>query len=403
MWHTFLTTLTVSMREKSNLLWLFFFPLLMASLFWGMFGGLTKTTITPVNFAIVNDSNWHSLSSADTLLSTISGKNHHGITLIKPTVVKSVRQAVRRVNAGSDSGYLYVTSTGNIAVTISQSMYSDAANSGMSSSTSGIVLSSLRSVITQFNLTSASINDLAHAQQRSTIAKYVQSSVSSAGLSYTRDRDLTHFTPDQFARYYYALLGMVCMMSMSFAISSITMAQANLSPLGARRSVSPLPKWRQYAAIMLASWLTSYASLLVSFCYIRFVCNIAVGGREVLALCSLLVASFTATTLGLLIGTIPRLSLGAKTAISTSIACIGALFAGLYGSFAMDISDSISRNMPTLNLLNPVKQVANLFYDLLYYDSLQPFLRTTGLLLSIGIVSMGLSIMMMRRRGYANL
>ena len=420
MWTTFLTTIKVNLREKSNLLWLFIFPILMASLFWGMFSGLTNRQIQAQNFAVVHDSNWSTVAGADSLVNALAGKNTKGTKLIRPTTVSSVSAAKKRVQAGHDSGYLFVNHAGSFGIAISDDLYNEFTNN-MSSSTASITVSSLRSIITQFNHSQTTLKTLAAShptastqgqtqtrqqaqlQIQAQLERYIAASTASAKLSYTRNRSLTHFAPDQFARYYYALLGMVSMMSMSFAITSISTAQANLSAVGARRSIAPLPKWRQFSAILLASWLTSFLSLVVSFCYIRFVCNIAVGGREPLAILALLIASFTATAFGLLIGAIPRLSRGAKTGISTAIACFGALFAGLYGSFAMSLSDSISRNIPTFDLFNPVKQVSNLFYDLLYYDSLQPFMTTVGILLITGAICMTLAISLMRRRSYANL
>ncbi|MFT8704320.1 ABC transporter permease [Bifidobacterium aquikefiricola] len=416
MWTTFLTTIKVNLREKSNLLWLFIFPILLASLFWGMFSGLTNSHIQAQNFAVVHDSNWESVAGADSLVTALAGKNTNGTKLIHPTTVSSVSVAKKRVQTKHDNGYLFVNDQGSFSLAISDDLYTEVTDP-LSSSTAGITISSLRSIITQFNHSQATLKALAAThpaasmqermesqnQARAQIERYVTASAASATLKYTRNHSLTHFAPDQFARYYYALLGMVSMMSMSFAIVSITTAQANLSYVGARRSIAPLPKWRQFIAILLASWLTSFLSLVLSFCYIRFVCNIAVGGREPLAIVALLIASFTATTFGLLIGTIPRLSRGAKSGISTAIACFGALFAGLYGSLAMNLSDYISRNLPKLDLFNPVKQVSNLFYDLLYYDSLQPFMTTIGILLITAAICMTLAISLMRRRSYANL
>ncbi|MFT9283275.1 MAG: hypothetical protein ABF517_07500, partial [Bifidobacterium sp.] len=86
MWTTLLTTIKVNVREKSNLLWLFFFPILMASLFWGMFSGLTNIQVEAQNFAVVHDSNWNSVPGADSLVASLAGKNSSHTQLIVPTV-----------------------------------------------------------------------------------------------------------------------------------------------------------------------------------------------------------------------------------------------------------------------------------------------------------------------------
>ena len=54
MWSTFLTTLRINLREKSSLFWLFCFPILLSTMFLGMFGNLGATyEITTMRFAVV--------------------------------------------------------------------------------------------------------------------------------------------------------------------------------------------------------------------------------------------------------------------------------------------------------------------------------------------------------------
>ncbi len=52
MWSTFLTTLRINLREKSSLFWLFCFPILLSTMFLGMFGNLGATyEVTTMRFA----------------------------------------------------------------------------------------------------------------------------------------------------------------------------------------------------------------------------------------------------------------------------------------------------------------------------------------------------------------
>ena len=79
------------------------------------------------------------------------------------------------------------------------------------------------------------------------------------------------------------------------------------------------------------------------------------------------------------------------------------LFTGLYGGFAMQISDWIARNAPILGTINPAQQVTNLFYDILYYDSYQPFITTCAILLAMSAVFLLAGIAMLRRQRYEHL
>ena len=189
-------------------------------------------------------------------------------------------------------------------------------------------------------------------------------------------------------------------MAMSFAINVVTMTQANLSALGVRRSVSPLPKSQQLLAGFLSSWLCSFLSLTVAMLYIRFVCHISLGGREWAGVGACLMASFAASAFGTLLGALPKIPAGAKQGLCTAIACTLSLFSGLYGSFAMQLSDLIAQRTPVLSLLNPAQQITNLFYDILYYDNFKPFFTTAGILAAMSLVCLAAATVLLRRQRY---
>ena len=207
----------------------------------------------------------------------------------------------------------------------------------------------------------------------------------------THETTLTHFQPDEIARYYYALLAMSCMMAMGYSISTVAAAQANLSALGIRRTVAPLSRAKQLVAGFLSCWLCSSVALSIALAYIRLACNVSLGGREPAAILAVIIASFMTSSAGTLLGAVPKLS------------CTLSLFTGLYGGFAMQISDWIARNAPILGTINPAQQVTNLFYDILYYDSYRPFITTCIILLAMSAVFLLAGIAMLRRQRYEHL
>ena len=169
----------------------------------------------------------------------------------------------------------------------------------------------------------------------------------------THETTLTHFQPDEIARYYYALLAMSCMMAMGYSISTVAAAQANLSALGIRRTVAPLSRAKQLVAGFLSCWLCSSVALSIALAYIRLACNVSLGGREPAAILAVIIASFMTSSAGTLLGAVPKLSYNTKYGLSTGISCTLSLFTGLYGGFAMQISDWIARNAPILGTINP--------------------------------------------------
>ena len=76
---------------------------------------------------------------------------------------------------------------------------------------------------------------------------------------------------------------------------------------------------------------------------------------------AVIIAAFMTSSAGTLLGAVPKLSYDTKYGLSSGIACTLSLFTGLYGGFAMQISDWIARNAPILGTINPAQQVTNLF------------------------------------------
>lgn len=116
---------------------------------------------------------------------------------------------------------------------------------------------------------------------------------------------LTRTTPDGTTIYYYALFGLVAMMSSEFAALAVVDLQPNLSGLGARRCVGGVSKTASLAGIFVGSWLVSFASMAIAIGYVRLVVGIDFGGREGLCLAGGAASALAATGLGLFVGTLP--------------------------------------------------------------------------------------------------
>lgn len=422
MWSTFLTTLRINLREKSSLFWLFCFPILLSTMFLGMFGNLGATyDITTMRFAVVTDAAYCKAEGAQQLISAmqrtpvapqacgtapaamdVDADNTDLRDLLDVTTVDSADEATDLINTDTDvRGFLTVDGDGMVHMTISRATVSNA-NDAMGSPGLPISLSILNGAIGMFNrqaLTVAQIVDTDPAVLHDAdFTAAVQETP-----DFTHQVRLTNFKPDESARYYYALLAMTALMAMSFAVTTVCATQENLSALGMRRSLAPLTRFRQLMGGFLASWLCTFCSLLVALLYIHFVCRISFGGRWAATLLAIVVASFASNALGTLLGSLPKLTAGTKIGLTTAISCVLSLLSGLYGSGAMALSDWIQRHAPVVALINPTQQVTNLFYDILYYDSYAPLFRTVGVLLTMAALALALATVFLRRQRYAHL
>ena len=335
---TFLTTLRINLREKSSLFWLFCFPILLSTMFLGMFGNLEATyEITTMRFAVVADDAYCNAAGARKLLDAMQREpvepaactadgnapaagadvddvDTGGVDLrdlLELTAVDDADAARDLINADDDvRGFVSVDDEGLPHMTISHATVSNA-NDAMGSPGLPVSLSILNGAFGMFNRQTLTVEQIMRTDPAALADAGFQEA---AGRTpeFTRQVRLTNFKPDEDARYYYALLAMTALMAMTFAVTTVCSTQANLSALGMRRSLAPLTRFRQLMGGFLASWLCTFCSLVVALLYIHFVCRISFGGRWAATLLAIVVASFTANALGTLLGSLPKLSAGTK-------------------------------------------------------------------------------------------
>ena len=394
MWNSFLINVKTSIRNTSSLFWVLAFPVILAALMLGIMGNLQDGyTAEAQHFAIVSDANWKASLGADELVSSLSKKPKAGsddTQLLIPTTVASRAEADTRLDSQKDIGYLYAGSDGRVNMVLSDR---EAANIQSDSTASeGITVSILSASLVSFNQANSVSSTLALPN--------TQILLQSGRQTYTKQIRLTHINPSMTAPYFFAVLAMACLIGASTAAEMIARTQPNLSALGARRASSPSSKWRQAAGAFLASWLFSAVSLLVAYIFVRTVCGVQTGGRDPIALVAIAVGTFMATAFGSMMGVIPKLSTETKVGLVIAIDCTLSAFIGLYGSLAMDLNNAIQEHAPILHLLNPVKQVSNLFYDIVYYDSLAPFARTCGILAIMAAIFLTICGLLLRKQRY---
>ena len=426
MWSTFLNTLRVNLREKSSVFWLFCFPIILSTMFMGMFGNIGEVyEIHTMRFAVVADANFCRATNARQMLhamqrnplrnegcgnamegaapDTASGQVGSELrNLLELQAVSNVKEAKGLINADHGvRGYINATEDGLLNLTISRasvaSVNDDTGNSGFSAS-----LNILHGAVGMFNRRAITVTELLNTDsgvfRDATFTKEMGDTP-----TFTKVVSPTHFKPTESVRFYYALLAMTALMSMTFATTTVCATQANLSALGMRRSLAPLSKFNQLMGGFLASWLCASVSMVVATLYVHFVCKVDFGGRWPVLVLALLLASLTANALGTLIGSLPKLTSGVKIGITTALSCVLSIFSGLYGTGAMNLSDWTQRNAPGFAIVNPTQQITNLFYDLLHYDSYAPSLRTSGILLAMTVLALTLSTIFLRRQRYEHL
>lgn len=364
MFNTIITTVKTLLRRPSTWVWGALFPIALSTMFMFMFANLSSDgTVDPVPVAVVADEAWDASTFKDVAASLAKAGDDQ---LLDVSEYEDLAVARKALKAGEVAGIYTVDAAGTPRLTLLSSYDSSRASS---------VLADPAAVAHALSLEGG-----------------------------TRRVSLTRATPDGTVIYYYALFGLVAMMSAEFAALSVVDLQPNLSGLGARRCVGGLSKTASLAGIFVGSWLVSFASMAVAIGHVRLVVGVDFGGREGLCLLGGAASALAATGLGLFVGTLPvKGGKASKSGILTGFATTCALFAGLYGEPAMALADDVARACPVECWLNPVKLICDMFNRLYFFEDLGPFAVRAGALVLMALVFVAAATLIFGRSRYEHL
>lgn len=203
---------------------------------------------------------------------------------------------------------------------------------------------------------------------------------------------------DVYTNYFYAIFAMSCLFASFGAIEKISAIQANVSPLGMRRCLSPNSKATTIIAEFCSMLIAQVVIEIVALIYFTL---IGVDfGTKYLEICGILVlGSCIGISLGVIIGSSTKLKDSAKTGISISISMVLSVLADLVAS---GVKDDIEHTVPIINRLNPAALIVDSFYALNIYDTYDRYFRNMATLGILTVVLLTISFLILRRNKYAS-
>ena len=216
--------------------------------------------------------------------------------------------------------------------------------------------------------------------------------------SFTHSISVTPSPVKPATRYYFALLAFASGMGTTVTMTAVQSIMAT-SPLGARRTLAGLPRWKVLTATLAASWVCVLICLLIAFAFIATVVGVDFGPHVFLCLVAIGVAGLMSSTAGAALGTFSKMGIGMVAAIS----CFLSLFTGLYGPSAQSLASTVELHAPLLVQANPLWQATRCFYGLLYYDSLAPFAHSCAVLLVMTCLFLTIALIRARRMNHEHL
>ena len=397
---SFLVSIKSLVRTPSVIVWVLAFPLIMSAIFLFMFSGMrTDGVVDPVPVALVTPAGEKDGAPAGSFEQVVDALAEPGEgQLLDLRRVETAAEAADLLAAGEVDGYFELADDGAPALTVG-SAYTLSSADGQTAVNRTI----LETVASSYVQSRALLEEVA---RRDPAALADPAAVADAlGIQVDVEQvQITHARPEEIVRYYYALLGMGALMASQAGMLAVAYAQPGVSALGARRAVSGTSRLRQLAGCVLGAWAVSTVALTLAFAFLRLVVGVDFGGREGLALVSVAVCALLATALGACVGALPlSAGISARSGILTALTCVLSLFAGLYGTAAMELADNLAHTLPWTSWVNPTKLVCDTFYALYYYTSLAPFAARLAACVAGALALLAVAGAIFRRQSYEHL
>lgn len=197
-------------------------------------------------------------------------------------------------------------------------------------------------------------------------------------------------------QYFYSLIAMGSMYGAFLGLFLVTRLQANLTQLGARRTITPTHKLKLLFAEMISAFMIHFANVMILVGYLKFILGINLsGGWELVLL--VLVGSISGVAMGMLIGSIGRFSEGVKVGISLGISMLGSFLSGLmFGG----MKNVVEQHAPIVNKINPASLISDAVYAISVYDNSERFYLNIGILLFESVIFLFVCYLSVRRVRY---
>lgn len=366
-----------TMRDFSVMFWALAFPLILGTLFYLSFGNL--------GIESTGDSDWDTVKVA-VIRDGSSSENHKAFEKFLEQMdgeilnIQDFSNESEALDALIDEkilGIFYVKETPSLTV-----------------SKNGIHESILTSVLETYNRNAAMFQEIAttHPDRLPDAAAAMEdyrqttSEVSLGGKS---------MNPN--SQYFFALVAYACLSGAFLGVKSTFDSQANLTALGARRSITPTHKLKLIIVDLLVLCMIHFVNILILCLYVTHVLGVSLGDNPGALLLVDLMGSIIGICLGIAIGSIARLSFGMKMGFTVLFTLFPGFLAGLmFGN----MKNIIEQNCPIINRINPAAVLSDAFYCMGVYYDMERFTRCLAILAFMSILLLSIAFLSIRRERY---
>lgn len=372
-----------SFRSKDLVIWTLAFPILLSTLFYFAFSSLEEGTVLgTVPVGIVEDEAFQSEKAFQIMLDSMTEGED---PFLEIHYTEDEEQAEALLKEGEIDGYVRIQE-GTPALFVKDS---------------GISQTVLKNILDRYIQTKDGMTAIL-ADNPKALGKmiksggdlFVENDVSVKEISFSGNN------PSATVNYFYSLLAMVCLFGAFHGQVIIMTMQANLSPLGARKTASPQSRGTIFGASFLGALLVQFFCTALALCYIQFVLKVDFGRQFWYALLVCFVGSLVGISFGCVISLPSRWKQGMKQSVMI-VFSLGCSF--LAGLMVSGVNYVVQKNAPVVSMLNPAARIADAFYCLYYYDNYDRYFQNIGILVVMATVMFAVSVICSRRKAYESI
>lgn len=372
--HNLKYALITMLKNKTAWMWTLIFPIALGTFMYMSFGSLFENdeafNVIPVAVVEMEDN-----ESFETMLKELSKE---GEDQMLESRYMTEEEAKKAIDSEEVKGIIYVSD--DIELTVSENSYETTV---------------LKVILDEYKKRETVITDIAKTNPAA--LKDVIEGMTEEKTFFT-EVSTSDGNQDMYVNYFYAIFAMSCLFASFGAIEKISNLQANVSPLGMRRCLSPNSKAITIVAEFISMLLMQFVVEVAALGYFM-VLGVDFGNKIPQILVILLMGSCIGIALGIIIGSISKLSEAAKSGICISISMALSVLADLVAS---GIKDSIEHSMPIINRINPAALIVDSFYALNIYDTYDRYIRNMATLGAEALLLLVISFIILRRNKYAS-
>jgi len=361
-------------RDKGDMFWALAFPILLATLMNMAFGQMFSSSevIDVIPVAVV-------VKEENELSNSFRSFTEEIDDILKVSYMEE-GEALLALEKKDIEGIFYTGSEQSLTVT-----------------GSNLNTSILQSLLDSFNKNAAMIMEIVqnHPENLAAAMESLNGYQSS-----TQEVSVGGRTYDTGISYFFAVIAMASLYGCFLGIRCPIEMQANLSALGARRSVTPTHRMKLVIADMLATFGVHFVNVLILLSYMKFILRLDFGDRMGGMILICLVGSVIGVALGMFVGSLGKISEGIKIGILLAVSMICSFLSGL---MVGNMKDIVEQHAPIINRINPAALISDALYCLNVYDDMNRYSRN---LITLAVISAGLilgSFLMVRRERYDSL